>query len=511
MNAQIRYFSRNGLAIAAGLVWTWLAIGNLHAQLTVIPTTFALPVSTAVTNNPGFIWIISEVLNSEPNQIAWAEQQLQGLEGINYADPNGLGTNGVDGVTPITTGPAQPANPATAPISFVITNVLNLAKFPGQANGNFSPDDGMPGIPGTGGNNGTDNIAAEALTYLDLPAGTNTLGVNSDDGFRLTLGGATPEDRNALNVGQFDGGRGSADTIFQVVIQKAGLYAARLLYYNGGGGANIEFFSILDGVNGTNRVLINDVANGGIPAYTVVTVTNAYAQSIDPAPNANNVVPNEGIHVVMVNGSTPLATNTFALYLDGVAVSPTLTQSGNLTSVDYAPATWPALSQHTVAFAYTDGGLRPTNTWSFVVQNYISLDAAWAVTNVDTSKPGFNWNIFADSVSLNTANSVERAETDLSLPVDSTGAIIANAADPSKVGAAIGPGTQLPPDAPNAPIHFEIATVLQLDIAGCCTNMPGAPSLNNTSDGQAAEVITYLNLPAGVTRMQIDADDGWRL
>jgi len=511
MNPLNCFHKRNCLSLSAGLAAFCLAIGDLHAQITVIPTNYVLPLSVAATNKPGFIWNVSQVLAGEPNQLAWAEQQLQGLKGINYANPDALGTNGVDSVTPITTGPAQPANPATAPISFVITNVINLSRYSSTSFGHFVPDDGMPGIPGTGANNGTDNIAAEALTYLDLPVGTNTIGVNSDDGFRVTLGGATPEDRFALNVGQFDSGRGSADTIFQVVIQKAGLYAARLLYENGGGDANVEFFTILDGVNGTNRVLINDITNGGIPAYTAVTLSRAYAQSIDPAANANTVVPNEGIHVVMVDGSTPLATNTIALYLDGAAVSPTIRRSGNLTMVDYNPAPWPTLSQHTVIFAFTDAGIRTTNTWSFAVQSYISLDAAWAVTNVDTSKPGFNWNIFANSAAANKANAVERAETDLTLPVDANGAILPNAADPTKVGAAIGPAVAPPVDAPNAPIHFEIATVIQLDIAGCCTNMPGSPSVDNTTDGQAAEVTTYLNLPAGVVAMQIDADDGWRL
>jgi len=512
MNPRLHFHTPKYLSLAAGVASTWLAIGDLHAQLTIVPTTYVLPLSSAVTNKPGFIWNVSEVLNSEPNQLAWAEQQLQGLKGVNYADPNGLGTNGVDFTTPITTGPAKPANPPTAPISFVITNVINLSRFTGTSFGHFTPDDGMPGIPGTGGNNGTDNTAAEALTYLDLPVGTNTIGVNSDDGFRLTLGGATPKDQFAVNVGEFDSGRGSADTIFQVVIQKAGLYAARLLYENGGGDANVELFTILDGVNGTNRVLVNDLANGGIPAYSAVTVSHASAQSVDPAPNANNVVPNEGIHVVMVDGSTPLATNTIALYLDGAAVSPAISRNGNLTSVDYNPAPWPALSQHTVSFAYTDAAVRQTNTWSFVVQSYISLDPAWAVANVDTTKPGFNWNIFANATAGNKANSVERAEMDLTLQgVDSSGLSLANLADPTRVGAAIGPAAAPPVDAPNAPIHFEIAAVIQLDIGGCCTNMPGAPSTDGTTDGQAAEVMTYLNLSAGVTRMQIDADDGWRL
>ena len=153
-----------------------------------------------------------------------------------------------------------------------------------------------------------DNIAAEALTYLLLPAGTNAVGVNSDDGFRLTLGGASPEDKFGLDVGHFNGGRGSSDTIFQVVVQQAGLYAVRLLYENGGGDANVEFFTILDGVGGTNKVLVNDIPNGGIPAYRAVNVVHAFTPKKWIRLRRRWAFrPWEGIHIVLVDGSTPVA------------------------------------------------------------------------------------------------------------------------------------------------------------------------------------------------------------
>src|SRR5438477_302403 len=91
----------------------------------------------------------------------------------------------------------------------------------------------------------TDNLAAEVLTYLDLPAGKNTIGVNSDDGFRMTIGGPNPGDHFAVvNVGEYDAGRAAADTIFSFVVPQAGIYATRLIWENGGGDANIEWFSV---------------------------------------------------------------------------------------------------------------------------------------------------------------------------------------------------------------------------------------------------------------------------
>ena len=338
------------------------------------------------------------------------------------------------------------------------------------------------------------------------PPGTNTIGVNSDDGFRLTLGGATPVDKFAANVGQWDGSRGAADSIFQVVIQQAGLYAARLLWENGGGDANVEFFTVSNGT----KILVNDIANGGIPAYRAAAASHAYAQSVDPTPAATGVSPGEGIHIALVDGSVPVAQSSISLSLDGVVISPVFTRSGaNTTLVDYTPAApWVALSQHTASFAFTDGSIRATNTWSFVVQNYRSLDAAWVASNVDTNKPGFIWNIFANPDAGNQVNNNERAEQDLTLQaVDAGGNALPNSADPAAVGAAIGAAAA--PSNPGAPVHFEIATTINLDTAK--TNMPGAPSIDGSTAGQAGEVLTYVALPAGVVLMQIDSIVGWRL
>jgi hypothetical protein len=283
------------------------------------------------------------------------------------------------------------------------------------------------------------------------------------------------------------------------------LYAARLLYENGGGDANVEFFTVL---NGTNKVLVNDLANGGIAAYRAVATKFAYPEIVDPPPSATSVSPGEGIHISLVDGATVIDKSTIALTLDGAVLSPTITRSGsNRTLVDYnPPSPWLPVSQHTASFAFTDGTHRTTNTWSWVVQNYISLDAAWRVTNADTNKPGFIWNIFANSG--NQVNSNERAENELSLlPVDASGIPLANNADPKAVGGAIGAAAA--PTTPSATVQFEVATAINFDIGK--TNMPGAPSVDATTDGQAAEIITYLSLPAGVVSMQVDSDDGWRL
>ncbi len=67
-----------------------LSYGAAHAQqiATNIPTTFVYPLSAANTNDPGFIWNVSQVEASNPGNIAFAEAELTGDEGTNFADPS---------------------------------------------------------------------------------------------------------------------------------------------------------------------------------------------------------------------------------------------------------------------------------------------------------------------------------------------------------------------------------------------------------------------------------------
>ncbi|MBK9137644.1 MAG: hypothetical protein IPM17_02615 [Verrucomicrobia bacterium] len=146
--------------------------------------------------------------------------------------------------------------------------MLNLSQYGGDFRGNFAPDDQMPGIPGT--TLSDDGINAEIITFVQLPAGWLRLGVYSDDGFRAQAGYINkPED--GVILGQFDGGRGASDTIFEVLVQEAGIYPIRIIYQDGGGDGNIEFFSVM--ADGT-KVLINDPDNGGYRAYRAGTAPN---------------------------------------------------------------------------------------------------------------------------------------------------------------------------------------------------------------------------------------------
>ena len=365
--------TRRGLSfaaiIAAAMSYT------AYSQIT-IPATSALPVSAADTTKPGFLWRVHQTAAGQATTLVRTEAQLAGTLGENIADPNAQGA-----ADAVSTAPS----PATAPIEFVVSRVINLNQDTSER-GNFIPDEIMPGIPGLQG--GIDNIAAEVLTWLELPAGEIIMGVNSDDGFRVTIGGGSPKDPFATRVGEFDAGRGAGDTIFRFTITQAGLYAARLIYNEGGGDASVEWFT--QDAAGTTKVLVNDVANGGIKAYRAVTAGSAPATftSLSPGIGEIGVFPNAQIRVQLTEGSTPIALNTVSMTLDGSPAAVTPTKNGSVITINYTPsAIFTPSSTHNVAVTYTEGTTPRTATWSFTVAAYGTLNASLKVTP-DTTKPG---------------------------------------------------------------------------------------------------------------------------
>jgi hypothetical protein len=111
------------------------------------------------------------------------------------------------------------------------------------------------------------NFAIQATSTITIPtAGNWTFGVNSDDGFRLTL------NRNGTNyISEFPGLRGPADTLTTFNLP-AGTYSATLVMFERGGGASVELFAAAGTHTAfnSNFDLVGDVTNGGIAANIVV-------------------------------------------------------------------------------------------------------------------------------------------------------------------------------------------------------------------------------------------------
>ena len=103
-----------------------------------------------------------------------------------------------------------------------------------------------------------ENLLIEAVAYVELQPGIHRWGVNSDDGFRVTL--ATSAFDSAFTFGEFNGGRGAGDTVMDFNVTQAGLYPIRLIYEEGNGGASVEFWSVDLLTSLTTYVGINDAA-----------------------------------------------------------------------------------------------------------------------------------------------------------------------------------------------------------------------------------------------------------
>jgi len=323
---------------------------------------------TPDTSKRGFLWRVTQHNSvGTQNTNKRTEHQLAGLfrdaDGNplpNHADPSAVG--GAD-------GPAQAPNPEWAPITFEVSKVINFDQAAGS-NGAFTPDEQMPGIPGVEG--GSDAIAAEIITYIELPAGITRMGVNSDDGFRTTAG-PVGSLRDALTeprfAGEFNGGRGAADTIFSVVAQEAGVYAFRTIWEEGGGGANIEWFTFK--ADGT-KVLVNDDASGGLKAYRAIlpTGTKAVVRKVDPAANSGGATGEQPVLAEIVDGASPIDRATVKLKLDGADVAATTAKQGNVTTVTFKPASpFASKSVHTAQLSYTEGGAAVTREWTFTAIN----------------------------------------------------------------------------------------------------------------------------------------------
>jgi hypothetical protein len=208
---------------------------------TTLPAAYALPPGSGVV--PGFTFrtvaapiTTTNILDST---IARAVAQLNHTlidpsTGLPYVDSAFPGTNS-DG-------------------SFNIDTVINFNADNLPAEGDFPGDTLFPGVPFTP----MQWFSTEALLFLDLPGGYYRLGVNSDDGFEVNALPPAGVAGAPIVLGVFDGPRGTADTLFDVLVTKPGVYPFQVIYFQSQGNASEEFFSVTNLATG-GKILINDL------------------------------------------------------------------------------------------------------------------------------------------------------------------------------------------------------------------------------------------------------------
>lgn len=470
------------------------------ADYVAVPATFAVSSLAIDKTKPGFRIRPYGTEATQPNTIAWTEDQLAGLHGPNMADLTGVDADGF----------------------LTATGIINYAIASDGQIGNFRdttgyPEQPLPGFPGTQTlDGGTGNASLEILTFVEFPkAGLYTMGVNSDDGFKVSTGRDGRDKVSAVVLGYFDAGRGSADTLFSMYIPQAGIYPMRLIWENGGGGANVEWFSQLD--DGT-KIPINASTNGALKAYRVSSPSAIYASRATPAPGATGVAADASIEVDLTDGvSNPLDAASVKVSLNGQSLSVTTSKSGKVTTAKAALAgLYVANSTNTVVLTYADTsavGGSATNAWSFVVAQYVTLttDMVTTVGSGDSTKPGFRVKMYQiDPVGSNGSPNVNDF-TDQEL----AGLFGPNTAALSGAGAdgyftiagtinwnyqALGVGAEIG--------NFQGPTYPDQPIPG----IPGTAAAEGGNDNIAAEILTYVEFPtAGYYKMGVNSDDGFKV
>lgn len=290
------------------------------------------------------------------NTIAAAETQLAdgmidpntGTNAVNIADLTGA-VNGFFTIETVNLNQDATDIDANNPDNF------NSAEPAGDPRPNAAIPGVIPGNP--------NNIVAEFLTFLDLKRGAYTFGVNSDDGFLATLGHSPL----GPTLGSFNAGRGASDTLFRIAVEQDGVYPVRLSWYEGGGGANVEFFSV-DPVSGVKTLINDPTTAGAINAYATGK-TAGFVQSILPANGAVNVSDRPTIKVVLKDDLNAVDDNSIQIFLGNQQLTRTISNSGALTTASATPSSaLELMSVQNGSVVYTAGGVAYTNSFSFTVE-----------------------------------------------------------------------------------------------------------------------------------------------
>jgi hypothetical protein len=322
-----------------------------------LPTSYAYPTSAAVAGSSGMRARVVQATASPTlaNTADRAEAQLAGT----LIDP-ATGAPFFNEATPSSDNPDGSYN----------VGFLNYSVEAGQAleRGNFVdptfPDELFPG--GLLHNN---NVAIEVLTYLELAPGRYYMGVNSDDGF-VVYTGPNARDLFAEDLGRYDGGRGSSDTIFQFRVTEAGLYPFRLVYYQGDGGGNLEWFT-MNPVTG-EKTLINEPGDANaVKAWRSINVgERPYISSVAPARNQLNTPVSSNIVITIQEPGATVQQNTVQLRVNGQTVTPQFSKVGTTTTVTYdPPQNLPSETTNQVQLTFTDtASSQRTVNYSFVTE-----------------------------------------------------------------------------------------------------------------------------------------------
>ncbi len=504
-------YSYTQKAFLTGLCIALLPLGDLRSQ-TLIPASSAAPSSLIDTSSGGFLVRMNQLpdgVQRDPrHSILVVEQQLAG----ELIDPE-LGEPFLNEIDD-----ADSTYERTDDGGFIVEGPINFNQDSdpafgdiGEA-GNFTPDDKYPGIPGFGNGGGLDDFAMSAEGFLQLSAGTYRFGVNSDDGFQVIFGvGTNPRDAFAQvpDGAVFEGGRGAANSEFDVTIEADGLYPVRLLHWEGNGGASVEFYSVNPPEDGGTPVLINDSGEANsIKAFWKASGATPSVTGVVPRPGSAGAFPRPTISATLADGDTSIDDSTVALAFDGTPVEANVSRSGASVSVSFETADFLAAdSEHTATLSFADSsGVERNHSWSFSVGGFVTLPASYAypMESVEGATRGFVGNVHQARQDAGLVPSVERADTQVR-------------------GTLVDPFTSEPFDnqvsrsriAHEGVINFEEeardAGAFNSTNNATDSMFPGIPGSGDHDDQFAVEFVGYLELSAGIHVIGVNSQDGFSL
>ena len=257
--------------------------------------------------------------------------------------------------------------------------------------------DYFPGIPGE--EYGTTQFSTEAIGLVQLPAGITTLAIsagadrtdaNDDDGCVVFVG-ANPRDAFALKILEFE--RLGAESLtpdqylenqFLVNAPVAGVYPFRIVHWQTGKGANLQFYAITS-TNTAERILINDPADPRSPRAfrnsSDPRFNQPYTGQVYPVPGSAGVSSSTPVEALLFDGSSAAVnTNSIELFLNSAKVKPqTIAKAGVMTTLRFNPEAGWADAYNSVKLVYKDSANQNyTNEWSFTAGGLaMSVTGQW--------------------------------------------------------------------------------------------------------------------------------------
>jgi hypothetical protein len=219
------------------------------------------------------------------------------------------------------------------------------------------------------------------------------MGINSDDGARVTVAGNSHDVLGTEVPGliaDYSRTLTPDQNLVALVVTAPGYYGFRVLYENGTDDAGLAWY--FKSTPATNaEIFINDVLNYPdtvIAAYQLSAAAPSYVSFAEPPLDDDQVAPDADFKWQLTDGAAAVDSSSVILSLNGEMQEPAVSKSGGLTTISlpHKPGQLHATGTNVVDLLFTDSAVNIYDyTYSFVVSGppSIRIDAngvSWVIT-----------------------------------------------------------------------------------------------------------------------------------